>query len=113
MPKKLMLYPRLSYCFSLIFQLNRHFYSPISYSYILCEQQVEQAVFEIILEQKCRKLAGTSRRPNVVTSQRREVGSTRMEVNKRKTLRRQRNFYLTIIKRKRDQKSRGIEKRTD
>ena len=47
----LMPYPRMSYGFSLILQLNKHFYSPISDSCILCEQQVERAVFEIILEQ--------------------------------------------------------------
>ena len=50
MPKTLMPYPRLSYGLSLILQLNTHFYSPISNSCILCEKQVEQAVFEIILE---------------------------------------------------------------
>ena len=83
MPKTLMPYPRLSYGFSLILQLNTHFYSPISDSCILCEQQVERGVFKIILEQKCIKLAVTSQRPNVATSQRRDVGSTKMEVNKR------------------------------
>ena len=50
MPKTPMSYPRLSYGFSLILQLNAHFYSPISDSCILCEQQVERTVFEIILE---------------------------------------------------------------
>ena len=52
MPKTLMPYLCLSYGFSFILQLNTHFYSPISNSCILCEQQVERAVFEIILEQR-------------------------------------------------------------
>ena len=106
MLKTLMPYPRLSYGFSVILQLNTHFYSLISDSCILCEQQVERGVFEIILEQKCIKLAATLRRPNVVTFQRRDVGSTKMEVNKRQTSQRQRDFSITIIKRKRDQNSR-------
>ena len=83
MSKTLMPYPRLSYGFSLILQLNAHFYSPISDSCILCEQHVERAVFEIILDliaevQEVGK--------NVATSQRRDVGSTRMEVNKARSL---------------------------
>ena len=54
-------------------------------------------------EQKCRKLAGTSRRRvNENGSQQAENVSTP-----------QREFYLTIIKSKRDHKSRGIEERTD
>ena len=52
MPKTLIPYPRLSYGFSLILQLNTHFYSPIFDSCILCEKQVERAVFEIILQQR-------------------------------------------------------------
>ena len=51
------------------------------------------------------KLTGTSRRPNVMTSQRRDVGSTKIEVNKR-----QRRDVSTIsaspsLKAKRDQNS--------
>ena len=80
MSKTLMPYQRLSYGFSFILQLNMHFYSPISNSCILCEQQVERAVFEIILEQRA-ELQKVGR--NVATSQRRDIGSTRMEVNKR------------------------------
>ena len=52
MPKTLMPYPRLPYGFSFILQLKYEFYSTISDSCILCEQQVERAVFEIILEQR-------------------------------------------------------------
>ena len=56
-------------------------------------------------ELKCKELVGTSRRPNIVTSQRRDVGSTTIEVNKPQrrdvsTSRRQRDFYLSIIKSK-------------
>ena len=54
MPKSLMPYPRLSYGFSLILQLNTHSYGSISDSCILCEQQVERAVFKIILEQRAK-----------------------------------------------------------
>ena len=68
MPKTLMPYPRLSYGFSLILQLNTHFYSSISDSCILCEQQVKQTVFEIILEQ-IEEVQKVGR--NVTTSQRR------------------------------------------
>ena len=53
-------------------------------------------------------LAGTSRRPNVATS-----GQLEEKVKKGSTSRRQRDFCLTIIKSKRDHKSRGIGKRTD
>ena len=52
MLKTLMPYPRLSYCFSLILQLITYFYSLLSDSCILCELQVERAVFESILEQR-------------------------------------------------------------
>ena len=53
---------------------------------------------------QCIKMTGTSRRPNVVTSQRRDVESTYKEVNKRQrrdapTSRRQRELFLSIIKR--------------
>ena len=45
---------------------------------------------------------------------RRDIGSTRMEVNKRQTSRRQRDFFcLTIIKRKRGPKFEGIEESTE
>ena len=76
MPKTLMPYPRLSYDFSLILQLNTHSYSPISYSCIFCEQQVERVIFEIILEQrvevqKVGRNVATSQRRDVLTSQRR------------------------------------------
>ena len=80
MPKTLMPYPRLSYGFSLILQLNMHFYNPISNSCILCEKQVELAVFEIILEQRA-KVQKVGR--NITTSGQREE-----EVNKRPTSRR-------------------------
>ena len=80
MPKTLMPYLRLSYGFSLILQLITYFYSPISNSCILCELQVERAVFESILEQRVEvHKAGR----NVSTSQRRDIGSMRIEVNKR------------------------------
>ena len=72
MPKTLMPYPRLSYGFSLILQLNTHFYSPITDSCILDEQQVERAVFEIILEQRA-EVQKVGR--NVLTSQRRDVST--------------------------------------
>ena len=80
MPKTLMPYPRMSYCFSFILKLIMYFYSPISDFCILCELQVEWAVFGGILEQRVEvHKAGW----NVVTSQRRDVGSIRIEVNKR------------------------------
>ena len=72
MPKKLMPYLRLSYGFSFILQLNTHVYGPISGSCILCEQRVERAVFEIILEQRV-EVQKVGR--NVATSQRRDIGS--------------------------------------
>ena len=85
MPKTLMPYPNLSYGFSLILQLITYFYSPISDSFILCELQVERAIFESILEQRVevhkagknvatsqRRDVPTSRRPNVATSGQRE-----------------------------------------
>ena len=57
-------------------------------------------------------MIGTSRRPNVVTSQRRDVESTYKEVNKRQrrdvaTSRRQRELFLSIIKRQRGTKFEG------
>ena len=77
MPKTLMSYSRLSYGFSLILQLITYFYRPISDSCILCELQVERAVFESILEQrvevhKASRNVATSRLPNVATSGQRE-----------------------------------------
>ena len=50
-------------------------------------------------------MAGTSRRPHVVMSQRLDVGSTNIKVNKRQrrdvaTSRRQCEFFLLIIKSK-------------
>ena len=121
MPKTLMSFPRLSYGFSFILHLNMHFYSLISDLCSLCEYQVERAVIRSILgsrEQKCKELAGTSRRPNVMTSQRRNVGSTKIEVNKRQrrdveTSRRQRDFCLSIIKRKKGPEFSGIKDRTN
>ena len=80
MPKTLMPYPRLSYGFSLILQLNTNFYSSASDSFILCEQQVERVVFEIILEKRA-EVQKVGR--NVATSQLCDVRSTTMEVNKR------------------------------
>ena len=64
-------------------------------------------------EQKYRKLAGTSQRPNVATSGQREWKSTSGTRRDVETSRRQCDFCLTIIKRKRDQKSRGSKKRMD
>ena len=79
MPKTLMPYPRLFYGFSLILQLITYLYSSIFDSCILCELQVERAVFESILEQRVEvHKAGR----NVMTSQRRDVGSMIIEVNK-------------------------------
>ena len=51
-------------------------------------------------------MVGTSRRPHVVTPQRCDIGSTNLKVNKwqrrdASTSRRQREFYLLIIKSKR------------
>ena len=106
-------YPRLSYGFSLILKLNTHFYSPISNSCILCEQQVKRAVFEIILEQRA-EVQKVGR--NVATSQRR-VNEKRKSISGQRrnasTSRRQCNFCLAIIESKREQKTRGMEKRTN
>ena len=61
---------------------------------------MERAVFEIILEQREEEQKAGK---NVATSQRRDSPTSR----------RQHDFCLIIIKSKRDQKSRGIRKRTD
>ena len=63
-------------------------------------------------ELKCKELARTSRRTNIATSQRRDVGSTNIEVNKQQrhdvsTSRRQHDFCLSIIKSKKGTKIRG------
>ena len=71
-------------------------------------------------------MVGTSRRPHVVTSQRRDVGSTNIKVKNRQrrdasTLRRlnvatsrcQYEFCLLIIKSKKGCRFRGIENRTN
>ena len=60
-----------------------------------------------------RRDVATSRRPHVVTSQRHDVGSTYIEVNKRQRRdvamsRRQREFCLSIIKSKKGTRIRGI-----
>ena len=75
-------YPRLSYDFSLILQLNTHSYSPISDSCILCEQQVEQAIFEIILELRV-EVQKVGR--NVAMSQRRDVPTSRRRVHENRS----------------------------
>ena len=66
-------------------------------------------------------MIGTSRRPNVATSPRRDVESTYKEVNKRQrrdapTSRRQRELFLSIIKRQMGTEFEGgseIENRTN
>ena len=63
-------------------------------------------------------MAGTSRRPHIVTSQRRDVGSTNIKVNNRQrrdasTSRRQCEFCLLIIKRKKGCRFGGIGNRTN
>ena len=91
--------------------------------------QAKRAVFGSILEQTVvvhkdgfnvatspRRDVPTSRRPHVVTSQRHDVGSTYIEVNKRQrhdvsTSRRQREFCLSIIKSKKGTRIRGIRDR--
>ena len=79
MPKTLMSYPRLSYGFSFILRLNEHFYSPISDLCNLCECRWNGQLLEAFWEQRVEvKRAGR----NVVTPQRRDVGSTKIEVNK-------------------------------
>ena len=71
--------------------------------------QVERAVFGSILEQRVEvHKAGW----NVATFQRRDVGSTNIEVNKRQrrnvsTSRRQRDFCLSIIKSKKGDQNSG------
>ena len=96
MPKIRMPYPCLFYGFSLILQLITYLYCPISDSCILCELQVERAIFESILEQRV-EVHKSSR--NVATSQRHDVPTSR----------RQRDFCLSIIKRKKGTKNQGIE----
>ena len=64
------------------------------------------------------KMSGTSRHPNVTTSQRHDVGSTNIQVNKRQrrdvsTSRRQCECCLLIIKSKKGWRRRGSGKRTD
>ena len=58
---------------------------------------------------QCIRLAGTSRRPNIATSPRRDVGSTNLKVNKwqhhdASTSRRLREFCLLSLKEKRGAK---------
>ena len=64
-------------------------------------------------EQKCKKLAGTSRRPNVAMSGQREWKSTSGKRRDLSTSRHQCDLYLTIIKSKRGPKIKGIEERTN
>ena len=94
------------------------FYSPISDFYIVCELQVERGFFDVFWSRgwKCIKLAGTSRRSNVMRSQHRDFGSTNIEVNKRQhrdvsTSRRQRDLCLSIIKSKKGTRIGGIVER--
>ena len=73
MLKTLMPYPRLFYGFSLILQLITYLYSPISDSCILCELQVERAIFKSILDQrvevhKAGKNVATFQRHDIPTS---------------------------------------------
>ena len=73
MPKTLIPYPRLSYCFSFILKLIMYFYSPTFDFCIMCELQVERAVFGSILEQRVEvHKAGW----NVATLQRRNVSAS-------------------------------------
>ena len=77
MPKTLMPYPRLSYGFRLILQLKMHFLA----RYLILAFCVNSRWNRLFLgsflskEKKSRKLVRTSRRTNVATSQRRNVGS--------------------------------------
>ena len=75
MPKTLMPNPRLSYCLSSTLHLIKYFYSPTSDFCIVCELQVEWGILDAFwsIGWKCIKLVVTSRRPNVVTSPRRDV----------------------------------------
>ena len=79
MPKTLMPYPRLSYGFSSILQLNTHFIA----RYLILAFCVNSKWNGQFLgsfwsrEKNSKKLARTSRRTNVATSQRRDVGSMR------------------------------------
>ena len=101
-----MLYPCLSYGFSLILQLITYFYSPISDSCILCELQVERVVFESILEQRV-EMHKDGR--NIATSQRRDVGSTRIKVNVATSA----PFFASpSLKEKRGTINQGIERST-
>ena len=85
MLKTLMPYPHLSYGFSFILQLNTHFIA--RYLILaLCVNNRWNGHFFLPFwskEKKSRKLAGTSRRPNVATSSQQEE-----EVNKWPTSRR-------------------------
>ena len=105
MPKTLMSYPRLSYGFSLILQLNLYLYSPIADFCISCEQRVERAVFGTILELREEKHEADR---NVATS-----GQHEEEVYKWPTSRRQRDFSITIIKSKYGPEFEVIEIRTE
>ena len=103
-------YPRLFYGFSVILQLNMHFiarYLILAFCVNRWKNGQFLGPFKSI-EKKSKNMAETSRRPNVATSGQREE-----EVNKYPTSRRQCDFCLTIIKSKRDQKTRGIEKRSN
>ena len=105
-----MSYPRMSYGFSLILQLNTHFIA----RYLILAFGVNSRWNGQFLrpfwsrEKKSKKLAGTSRRR--VNKKRNSTSGQRRDAS---TSRRQRDFCLTIIKSKRDQKSRGIGKHTD
>ena len=80
MPKTLMSYPRMSYGFSFILYLNKHFSSPISNLCNLCERRWNGQLLGAFWEQKVEvQRAGR----NIATSQRRDVRSTKIEVNKR------------------------------
>ena len=52
MPKTLMLNPRLSYGFSFILYLNKHFYSPISDLCNLCECRWNRQLLGAFWEQR-------------------------------------------------------------
>ena len=85
MPKRLMSYPRLSYGFSFILYLNEHFYSPISDLCNLCECRWNGQLMGAFWEQRVEvQRAGRNVATlDVATLGRCDVGSTKIEVNKR------------------------------
>ena len=90
MLKTLRLYPRLSYVFSIILHLNTYFYSSISDQYSGVYAGAMGAKRAALGSNfgaeggSCIRMAGTSRRPHVVTSPRRDVPTSRRWVNQYK-----------------------------